>query len=320
MGTPDFAVEPLKKLIENNYNVVGVITAADKPAGRGKKIKESAVKIFAKENGLKILQPEKLKDENFNHELKLLNPDLQIVVAFRMLPEVVWQLPKLGTFNLHASLLPQYRGAAPINWAIINGENKSGLTTFLIDKKIDTGRIILQKEIEIGEDESAGSLHDKLMIEGGSLVAKTVDIIAEGKFETINQDKFINIDLELKSAPKIYKADCKISWANNVSNIYNFIRGLSPYPTAWTIFQSIESDKSFNVKIFDVEMITENHEFLSKDIVSDNKTYFHIAVIGGFINIKSIQLEGKKRMLIDEFLRGFDLGSYLIDPNASCLV
>ena len=319
MGTPDFAVEPLKKLIENNYNIVGVITAPDRQAGRGRKVKESAVKIYAKKQGLKILQPEKLKDEDFNKELKSLSPDLQIVVAFRMLPEIVWQLPKLGTFNLHASLLPQYRGAAPINWAVINGEKKTGLTTFLIDEKIDTGRIILQEEVEITEVESAGSLHDKLMFKGGNLVLKTVNIIAEGKFDAVNQEKYIKNNLYLNQAPKIYKADCKIKWSSSINNIYNFIRGLSPYPTAWTIFHSIENNNTLTVKIFEVEMISKEHEFLNKDIISDGKTHFHIAVLGGFISVKSIQLEGKKRMKIDEFLRGFDLSNYLIDPDTSCI-
>ncbi|MBN1251178.1 MAG: methionyl-tRNA formyltransferase [Bacteroidales bacterium] len=320
MGTPDFAVEPLKRLVENNYNIVAVITAPDKPAGRGQKMQESAVKIFAKQHSLNILQPEKLKDENFNAELKSLNPDLQIVVAFRMLPEIVWQLPKLGTFNLHASLLPQYRGAAPINWAIINGEKKTGLTTFLINKDIDTGKIILQKEIAISETENAGKLHDKLMLEGGNLVVKTVDIIAEEKFEALKQDELLKNISKINPAPKIFKPDCKIKWNQSIINIYNFIRGLSPYPAAWSIFRSIDSEKSYTFKIFEAEYLKETHDFLSKDIVSDNKTYFHIAVNEGFIIIKSIQLEGKKRMKIDEFLRGFDLNNFLIDPNTSCLV
>ncbi len=236
-----------------------------------------------------------------------------------MLPEIVWQLPKLGTFNLHASLLPQYRGAAPINWAVINGEKKTGLTTFLIDEKIDTGRIILQEEVEITETESAGSLHDKLMFEGSNLILKTVDIIANGKFDTIEQKKYIGNVANLKAAPKIFKADCKINWANSINNTYNFIRGLSPYPTAWTVLQSIDSDKIYNLKIYETEITLENHDFLSKDIISDNKTYFKIAIDGGIITIKSLQLEGKKRMKTDDFLRGFDLSNYLIDPDTSCM-
>jgi len=319
MGTPDFAVEPLKTLIENNYNIVGVITAPDRQAGRGRKLKESAVKIYAKEQGLKILQPEKLKDEDFNNKLSSLNPDLQIVVAFRMLPKIVWELPKFGTFNLHASLLPQYRGAAPINWAIINGEKKSGLTTFLIDEKIDTGRILLQEEVEITETENVGSLHDKLMLKSGGLVLKTVDIIAKGKFNAINQEKYIENVANLKAAPKIFKTDCKINWKDSINNIYNFIRGLSPYPPAWTVLQSIDSDKIFNLKIFETEFTLEEHDFLIKDIISDNKSYFRIAVQGGVITINSLQLEGKKRMKTDDFLRGFDLSNYLIDPDTSCM-
>ncbi|OQY04496.1 MAG: methionyl-tRNA formyltransferase [Bacteroidetes bacterium 4572_117] len=320
MGTPDFAVAPLKELVENNYNVVGVITAADKPAGRGKNLRESAVKIYAKEQGLTVLQPDKLKEADFNNNLADLKPDLQIVVAFRMLPEIVWQLPRLGTFNLHASLLPQYRGAAPINWAIINGEKKTGITTFLIDKKIDTGRIILQNEIEIAKDDNVENLHDKMMQKGAKLIAETVNLIAKGDVVTKQQKELVAGDLILKPAPKIFKNDCKINWHIEGKKTYNFIRGLSPYPAAWTVFQSMNSDKILTVKIFDTEWVTSEHELLTTDIDSDKKTYFNVAVPGGFISIKSIQLEGKKRMKIADFLRGFDIEAYLIDPKPSCLL
>ena len=320
MGTPDFAVAPLKELVDQSYNVVCVITAADKPAGRGKKLRESAVKIYAKEQGITILQPEKLKDPEFNQQLKNLNPDVQIVVAFRMLPEIVWQLPNLGTFNLHASLLPQYRGAAPINWAIINGDKKTGLSTFLIDKEIDTGKILLQEEIQIEITDNAGSLHDKMMQKGAKLVAETVNLISEGEVNPKQQNKLISNISDLKAAPKIFKNDCKINWEQTGENIYNFIRGLSPYPAAWTIFQSMNSDKILSAKIFETEWIKEEHELLPSDVDSDMKTYFHIAVSGGFIAIKSIQLEGKKRMNITEFLRGFNIEDYLIDPKSSCLM
>ena len=320
MGTPDFAVAPLKELVDKNYNVVGVITAADKPAGRGKKLRESALKIYAKEQGITILQPEKLKDPEFNLQLKDLNPDLQIVVAFRMLPELVWQLPNLGTFNLHASLLPQYRGAAPINWAIINGEKKTGLTTFLIDKEIDTGKILLQEEVEIANTDNAGSLHDKMMQKGAKLVAQTVNLISEGGVNPKQQNELISNISTLKAAPKIFKNDCKINWEQTGEKIYDFIRGLSPYPAAWTVFQSINSDKILSAKIFETEWIKDNHDFILSEIVSDKKSYFHVAVPDGFLAIKSIQLEGKKRMNITDFLRGFDVENNLIDPKPSCLI
>ncbi len=320
MGTPDFAVAPLKELIENQYNVVAVVTAPDKPAGRGKKLRASAVKQFAEKHNLNILQPEKLKDPGFNKQLQDLKPDLNIVVAFRMLPKQVWQLPKLGTFNLHASLLPQYRGAAPINWAIINGETKTGLTTFLIDDQIDTGQIILQEEMEIDYKDNVGSLHDKMMIKGAKLVLETVNLLAEGNFKPIPQNALIKDVSQLKAAPKIFKDDCKINWQQNGAKIYNFIRGLSPYPAAWTIFQNINGDKILSAKIFEAEYLNEKHEMLTGDIDSDKKTYLHIAVPDGFIAIKSIQLEGKKRLNIEDFLRGFDIENYLIDPKPSCLI
>ena len=320
MGTPDFAVAPLEELIENQYNVVAVVTAPDKPAGRGKKLREPAVKQYAKQHNLPILQPEKLKDPEFNRKLKELKPDLNIVVAFRMLPEMVWQLPKLGTFNLHASLLPQYRGAAPINWAIINGETKTGLTTFFIDKEIDTGKIILQEEIDIAPDDNVGSLHDKMMEKGAKLVLKTINLIAEGNYAPKPQNELIQDISQLKTAPKIFKDDCKINWEQSGKKIYDFIRGLSPYPAAWTIFQSIQGDKVLSAKIFEAEFIEETHEMMIADMDSDKKTYLHIAVPDGFISIKIILLEGKKRLNIEDFLRGFDVENYLIDPKPSCII
>ncbi len=320
MGTPDFAVAPLKELIENQYNVVAVVTAPDKPAGRGKKLRKSAVKEYAETQNLNILQPEKLKNPEFNKQLQELKPDLNIVVAFRMLPEMVWQLPKLGTFNLHASLLPQYRGAAPINWAIINGETKTGLTTFFIDKEIDTGKIILQEEIEIAHNDNVGTLHDKMMQKGAKLVLRTVNLITEGNYEPKAQNALIKDVSQLKPAPKIFKNDCKINWEQQGKKIYDFIRGLSPYPAAWTIFQSIEGDKILSAKIFEADYLREKHEMITADIDSDKKTYLHIAVADGFIAIKKIQLEGKKQLKIQDFLRGFDIENYLIDPKPSCLI
>ncbi|MCK4921234.1 MAG: methionyl-tRNA formyltransferase, partial [Bacteroidales bacterium] len=237
MGTPEFAIPPLAALLDEGYDVVGVITAPDKPAGRGKKLKSPAVKIFAEENGLKVFQPEKLKDPEFIQSIKDLKPDIQVIVAFRMLPELVWSLPKSGTFNLHASLLPQYRGAAPINWAIINGEKATGLTTFFIDEKIDTGEVLLQKSVEIGENETAGELHNRMTKTGASLVLETVRAIIENNIQSRKQDTFIDEDSELKPAPKIFKEDCRIIWDQPAIKIHNLIRGLSPYPAAYCIMK-----------------------------------------------------------------------------------
>ena len=234
MGTPDFAVEPLKKLVENNYNVVGVITNPDKPAGRGQKIQEAAVKKYAKSQNLKILQPEKFRDESFLNQLRELKADLQIVVAFKMLPEVVWSMPKIGTFNLHASLLPHYRGAAPINRALINGDEKTGVTTFFLKHEIDTGNIIFQQEVPITPNDNAGIIHDKLMYKGADLVIKTVDAIIQNNYPAINQKDLVSSGTEIKHAPKIFKNDCKINWNKDISTIHNLIRGLSPYPASWS--------------------------------------------------------------------------------------
>ncbi|MEO9571730.1 MAG: methionyl-tRNA formyltransferase [Polaribacter sp.] len=297
MGTPDFAVTILKHLVENSYNVVGVITASDKPAGRGRKLNESAVKKYATSVNLPILQPTNLKNEDFHKKLIALKADLQIVVAFRMLPKIVWQMPKYGTFNLHASLLPEYRGAAPIHWAIINGETKTGVTTFFIDDKIDTGEIILQEEIEIKEDETVGSLHDKLMFLGAGLVGKTVDLIATKNVKTTKQP-----DLEEKSASKLNPENCRINWADSLDNIYNKIRGLNPFPTAWTIIKN--DNEEISAKIYAVKKEQEKHNYTFGKIITTKKE-LKVAVKNGFIIIKEIKLSGKKKMESKSLLNGF---------------
>lgn len=297
MGTPDFAVANLKVLVDDDQDIVGVITAPDKPAGRGKKIQESAVKKYAKEQGINILQPTNLKDESFISELKLLKADLQIVVAFRMLPVVVWDMPKLGTFNLHASLLPQYRGAAPINWAIMNGEKETGVSTFFLQHEIDTGNIIQQEKVEITEEMNAEDLHDKLMNIGANLVLETVKQIENNNITSKPQKEFS--ETELKAAPKIFKADCKIDWTLTINQIHNHIRGLSPYPAAWT------SLNNKSLKIFKGFKENISHSENIGSITTDHKTFLKIAVDGGFFQIEELQLEGKKRIKITDFLRGF---------------
>ncbi len=304
MGTPDFAVESLKILVENGFNVVGVITAPDKPAGRGQKIRKSAVKIYTESAGLYTLQPTNLKDPLFLEELKALKADLQIVVAFRMLPEVVWNNPPLGTFNLHASLLPHYRGAAPINWAVINGEKETGVTTFFLQHEIDTGNIIRQEKVEIGRDDSAGIIHDKLMVIGAELVLKTVNLIVEDKIVSIPQSEIADGE-ELKSAPKIFKDDCRLDWGQTATTVHNKIRGLSPYPAAWTEIELAES-KRIAVKIFESELLHE-HNLKPGEVESDGKNYLKIGTSSGCINVKRLQLAGKKRMPVADLLRGFDV-------------
>jgi len=307
MGTPEFAVESLKILVENNYEVVGVITMPDKPAGRGHKVQYSAVKQYALDRNLRLLQPEKLKDEAFLEELRSLQADLQIVVAFRMLPEVVWNMPKYGTFNLHASLLPQYRGAAPINWAIINGEKETGATTFFLTHEIDTGKIILQEKIAISETDNAGTVHDRLMEMGAKLVKKTVDMLIEGKIDAVDQSQFIHPDLELRAAPKIFKETCEIDLSWNVEKVYNFVRGLSPYPTAWVELQFPNQTEKVMLKVFETEKEFEIHELPIGTLVTDGKKFANIALTDGYINLKSVQIAGKKRMEIGELLRGMRL-------------
>ena len=297
MGTPEFAVAILDKIIKNNYNIVGVITAADKPAGRGQKIKYSAVKEYALANNLPLLQPTNLKDEDFLNELRALRCNLQIVVAFRMLPEVVWKMPQYGTFNLHASLLPNYRGAAPINWAIINGEAKTGVTTFFIDDKIDTGTIILSSEIEITSNENAGQLHDKLMLLGAETVLETLTLIENGNLVTRIQKE----NPELKTAYKLNKENCKIDWTKSAEEIYNLIRGLSPYPTAWCYVQ--DKNQEWNVKINEAKMTLEKHSILNGSLICSKKE-MKIAVKDGYIEIVSIQFPGKKLMNVGELLNG----------------
>jgi methionyl-tRNA formyltransferase len=304
MGTPGFAVASLQALIEGGYNVVGVVTAPDKPAGRGQKITASAVKLYAQEKGISILQPEKLKAPEFIDELQNLKADLQVVVAFRMLPEIVWNMPPLGTFNLHASLLPLYRGAAPINWAIINGETQSGVTTFKLQHEIDTGNIIFQEKVNIDPDDNVEILHDKLMAIGAQLVTKTVDALATENIQFISQDELIAKGFETKHAPKIFKDDCKINWNNNGENIRNLIRGLSPYPAAWTNLIA-NNEKQTPLKIFRADFEAASYAVEPGSIYSDGKTFLKIGANNGWLSIKELQLSGKKRMNTDEFLRGF---------------
>ncbi|CAG0958003.1 MAG: methionyl-tRNA formyltransferase [Bacteroidetes bacterium] len=311
MGTPEFAVESLKKLIKNHCNIVAVVTAPDKPAGRGYKLTPSAVKKYAQEINLKILQPTHLKDLKFIDELKELEADLQIVVAFRMLPEVVWAMPPLGTFNLHASLLPQYRGAAPINWAIINGEKETGLTTFFLQHEIDTGKIILQQKVPILANETAGDLHDKLKIIGANLVLETVKQIESGKINPINQ-KNILLNAELKIAPKIFKENCKINWTLSAEKINNLIRGLSPFPGAFTLLKENHSGTIVLLKIYKAVFSLPPTPSPVGKIETDNKSYLHIYSSLGYIQIEELQLEGKKRLSVKEFLKGTDFSKYSI--------
>lgn len=303
MGTPDFAVASLKALVEGGYNVVGVITAPDKPAGRGKKLSESAVKKYAVEKGLKVLQPEKMKNPVFIEELQALQADLQVVVAFRMLPEVVWNMPQLGTFNLHGSLLPQYRGAAPLNWAVVNGETKTGVTTFLLDKKIDTGKILFKHEIVIGENDTVGDIHDRLMGIGAQLVIQTVDALAEGDVKPIPQEELLQDGV--KHAPKIFKEDCKIDWNSDSEKVRNLIRGLSPYPTAWSTLVNKTTGAEIMVKIFFAQKAASTKAAKSGTIETDGKTFFNVACGNGWLQITDLQLAGKKRMETGDFLRGF---------------
>lgn len=301
MGTPEFAVGILDNIVQNNFNVVGVITASDKPAGRGKQLKHSAVKEYALEKGLHLLQPTNLKDEGFLAELKALNANVQVVVAFRMLPESVWRMPEFGTFNLHASLLPQYRGAAPINWAIINGETKTGVTTFFIDDKIDTGEIIMSDEIAIDDSDNAGQLHDKLMHLGKDTVVKTLNKIASGSVKTTEQT-----ESELKEAPKLFKENCEINWNLSAAEIHNFIRGLSPYPAAWTTL--IDGEQQNIIKIYESHVVAEPHNEVIGQVITTKKE-IKVAVKDGFIQINKLQMAGKKAMTSAELLNGFSISS-----------
>ena len=304
MGTPDFAVQSLDILVKNKKNIVAVITSPDKPSGRGQQIQQSAVKKYALENGLNILQPEKFKDESFLSQLRELNADLQIVVAFRMLPEVVWKMPPKGTINLHGSLLPNYRGAAPINWAIINGEKETGVTTFFLQQEIDTGKIIYQEKIAIEPNDDAEIVHDRLMHLGAQLILKTAVAIETNIFPQIDQSSVMPENKKVKLAPKIFKNDCQINWKQSPSQIHDFVRGLSPYPTAYTVLISPKNEE-FPLKVFKTEIESKPHEQQIGSIKTDSKTYLKIAVNDGYVHIKDLQLSGKKRMTTVEFLRGF---------------
>ena len=304
MGTPGFAVPVLDAIVKAGYNVVAVVTVPDKPAGRGKKLRPSPIKEYAIEHNLNLLQPEKLRDEVFVNNLKELKPDLQIVVAFRMLPEVVWKIPAKGTFNLHASLLPQYRGAAPINYAIINGEKETGLTTFFIDYTIDTGNIILQQKLKIDDVDDFKSMHDKMMMEGATLVINTIELIKNDAVKFINQKDLVKEGEPLKAAPKILKEDCRINWNKPVTQVYNFIRGLSPWPVAYTNF-SDESGKEFYVKVYKATKHIEDHQNEPGDVETDNKSLIRVYCQDGFVTIDELQMAGKKRMKVVELLRGF---------------
>ena len=305
MGTPDFAVESLRRLVEGGYNVVAVITMPDKPAGRGHKIQFSPVKEYALSQGLPVLQPERLKDEAFVEQLRALRADLQVVVAFRMLPEVVWNMPPMGTFNLHASLLPQYRGAAPLNWAIINGDTETGITTFFLKHEIDTGEIIQQKRIPILPEDNVGTIHDKLMVLGADMVVETVDAIIAGTVHPIDQAS-IKTDEPLRPAPKIFKETCHIDWTKPAVQIHNLVRGLSPYPAAWCEWVSPEGQRT-GVKIFRTTAIPASHSFMPGTIHTDGKSRIDVACADGYVRIEELQLAGKKRMTTADLLRGFRL-------------
>ena len=298
MGTPEFAVMTLDAIISNGFNVVGVITAPDKPAGRGRKLSESAVKTYALSKGLTILQPTNLKNENFIAQLNALKANLQVVVAFRMLPKVVWQMPEYGTFNLHASLLPNYRGAAPINWAIINGETKTGVSTFFIDEKIDTGEMILQQEVEISKTETAGELHDILMITGSHLVVSSLNLIKDDKASTTPQDD----SSDVKTAYKLDKDNCYINWNNTVQDIYNQVRGLNPYPAAWCLLQN--GDEELNIKVYQAEPLECNHNYAIGTLIN-TKDEVKVAAQNGLVLLTEIKLPGKRNMDIKSLLNGF---------------
>ncbi len=314
LGTPDFAVEPLRRLVEKQkgddscgYEVVGVVTMPDKMINkRGNQLLMSPVKQYAVSQGLPVLQPESLKDDAFQNELRALRADLQIVVAFRMLPESVWNMPRLGTFNLHASLLPQYRGAAPINWAIINGDKETGVTTFFLKHEIDTGDVIYRDVIAIDEKDNAGTLHDKLMLQGGETVLRTVEAIVHGDVKAVAQDTMFATEQELRPAPKIFRDTCRINWEKDVCGIYDFVRGMSPYPAAWLELSDAEG-KLIAVKVYSVAKEFSEHNFEVGTLLTDNKSYAKVAVKGGYVSLLELQLAGKKRMPIADLLRGFSI-------------
>lgn len=303
MGTPEFAVESLKAIIRAGYPVKGVVTSQDKPSGRGLQLRSSPVKIFALENNIPVLQPLKLKDPGFLEDLRRWHADLQVIVAFRMLPEEVWSMPRLGTFNLHASLLPQYRGAAPINWAVMNGETRTGVTTFFLNHEIDKGSVICQQEITISPEETAGDVHDRLMIIGADLVVKTIEGIHSGRVAAIDQQLIENA-IPLRPAPKLFKSDCKIDWNRDSVSLYNFVRGLSPHPAAWSELLTGEGEV-LKVKIFFAGTVNASQAGKPGTLDTDNRNYLHISTGDGMISIEQIQLEGKKQMNIAQFLHGF---------------
>lgn len=307
MGTPEFAVEPLRCLVEGGYRVVGVITMPDKPAGRGHRLQYSPVKQYALEHDLPLLQPERLKDETFLEQLRAWQADLQVVVAFRMLPQVVWAMPSLGTFNLHASLLPQYRGAAPINWAVINGETETGLTTFFLRQEIDTGEVIRQVRVPIADTDDVGTVHDRLMHLGGPLVTETVDDILAGRVTSVPQEQ-LAVEGELKPAPKIFRDTCRIDWHCPAKQVYDFIRGLSPHPTAWTELHQ-EGQPPVVLKVYASRYLPDAHPYPAGTVLTDGKTYLRVAVPDGLVDLLSLQLPGKKRLPADALLRGFRLAT-----------
>lgn len=314
LGTPDFAVEPLRRLLEKQrrdagcgYEIAGVVTMPDKIISkRGNQLLQSPVKQFAVAENLPLLQPESLKDESFLTALKEWNADLQIVVAFRMLPESVWNMPRLGTFNLHASLLPQYRGAAPINWAIINGDRETGVTTFFLKHEIDTGDIIFRDTVTIDEADNAGTLHDKLMLQGGDTVVRTVDAIVNGKASAMAQAAMYGSENELRPAPKIFRETCRISWTKSLGQIYDFVRGMSPYPAAWCELAD-DAGRVVALKVYGVAKEHAAHNMQPGELVTDGKTYIKVAVAGGYVSLCDVQLAGKKRMPVGELLRGFSI-------------
>lgn len=311
MGTPEFAVSSLDAIFHSEHEVVGVVTVPDKPAGRGQKLQQSAVKQYAVEKNIPVLQPEKLRSEDFLRDLHALNADLFVVVAFRMLPEVVWQMPPKGTFNLHGSLLPRYRGAAPINWAVINGDSKTGVTTFFLKHEIDTGNIIYQEEVVITAEDNAGSIHDKLMVVGAKLVVKTLDAISQGAAPIVSQEELIAKGYEPLHAPKIFKEDCKVDWSKDVTSIHNLVRGLSPYPAAWS--ELVKSDELLSMKIFKTEKEVTEHDYTVGTLLTDARSFLRVACVDGFLSILELQLAGKKRMPIRDFLLGFkNIADYMV--------
>jgi methionyl-tRNA formyltransferase len=306
MGTPHFAVEPLKEIIAHGYEVVAVVTSPDKPAGRGRHLSVSPVKEFALQQGLRVLQPVNLKAATFIEELHSLNANLQVVVAFRMLPEGVWRMPEFGTFNLHASLLPQYRGAAPINWAIMNGETETGITTFFLSHEIDTGNIIFREKHPILPDDCAGTLHDRLMTAGAGLVLQTLEAISHDRVQQIPQETVMTEGLIYKTAPKLFKEDCLINWSNSSAAIHNLIRGLSPYPAASATFKSPDGELVY-VKIFKSAIMEEESKEKPGKIKTDGKNFIHLTTGDGVLGLTELQVAGKKRLKTAELLRGFEL-------------